>query len=61
MRRYKDKKQILVIPVVRIFLEIDVVLRTELVYGVLDYLTILHKNIPTKRKKSHFYHNMVEI
>lgn len=61
MRRYKDKKQILVIPVVRIFLEKDFVLRTELVYGVLDYLTILHKNIPTKRKKSHFYHNMVEI
>ena len=36
----KNKKQTLVIPVVRIFLEKNFVLRREFVYGVSDYLII---------------------
>ena len=40
MRGCKNKKQTLVIPVVRIFLEKNFVLRREFVYGVSDYLII---------------------
>ena len=40
MRGCKNKKQTLVIPVVRIFLEKNFVLRRDFVYGVSDYLII---------------------